>query len=100
MLATCRAAACGRNMLGERPSFAFSSGAPEQGTRYEEWRLLRSHRLVFLNKKDLFAEKIKTIDPKQWFPDYTGGCDYNKAERYKARARLGTRRPEDEMHIA
>ena len=38
--------------------------------------------LLFLNKKDLFAEKIKSIDPVNWFPDYTGGCDYDKAEAY------------------
>ena len=38
--------------------------------------------VLFLNKKDLYAEKIKTVDPKQWFPDYTGGCDYDKAEAY------------------
>ena len=38
--------------------------------------------LLFLNKKDLFAQKIATVDPCKWFPDYTGGCDYDKAEEY------------------
>lgn len=66
--------------------------------------------MLFLNKKDLFAEKIKvrgpsrptrapararaspptpcvratrqTVDPGQWFPEYTGGCDYAKAEAF------------------
>jgi GTPase SAR1 family protein len=38
--------------------------------------------LLFLNKSDLFAEKIKTIDLKVCFPDYTGGCDYQKAAEY------------------
>jgi len=38
--------------------------------------------ILFLNKKDLFAEKIKKVDPRKWFPDYTGGCDYDKAEAY------------------
>ena len=38
--------------------------------------------ILFLNKKDLFEEKIKIVDPKKWFPDYTGGCDYTEAEQY------------------
>ena len=38
--------------------------------------------MLFLNKKELFAEKIKTVDPGQWFPEYTGGCDYAKAEAF------------------
>jgi len=42
----------------------------------------KAHFVLFLNKKDLFAEKIKTIDPKKWFPDYQGGCNYEKAEAY------------------
>ena len=33
--------------------------------------------MLFLNKRDLFEEKIKTVDPKKWFPDYTGGCNYD-----------------------
>lgn len=33
-------------------------------------------------RKDLFAEKVKKVDPKKWFPDYTGGCDYEAAEAY------------------
>lgn len=38
--------------------------------------------ILFLNKKDLFAEKIKKVDPKKWFPAYKGGCDYDKAEAF------------------
>ena len=38
--------------------------------------------ILFLNKKDLFEEKIKTVDPVAWFPDYTGGCNYENAEAY------------------
>lgn len=37
---------------------------------------------LFLNKRDLFEEKIKTIDPRRWFPDYTGGCDKDKCEAF------------------
>ena len=42
--------------------------------------------ILFLNKSDLFAEKIKTVDPVTWFPDYTGGCDYERAEAYFKKA--------------
>eukprot|EP00010_Vexillifera_abyssalis_P003150 CAMPEP_0201560720 /NCGR_PEP_ID=MMETSP0173_2-20130828/78416_1 /ASSEMBLY_ACC=CAM_ASM_000268 /TAXON_ID=218659 /ORGANISM="Vexillifera sp., Strain DIVA3 564/2" /LENGTH=354 /DNA_ID=CAMNT_0047975179 /DNA_START=56 /DNA_END=1120 /DNA_ORIENTATION=+ len=38
--------------------------------------------ILFLNKSDLFREKIKTIDLKVCFPDYNGGCDYTKAATY------------------
>ena len=33
--------------------------------------------LLFLNKKDLFQDKIMTVDLKICFPDYTGGLDYD-----------------------
>jgi GTPase SAR1 family protein len=35
--------------------------------------------ILFLNKKDLFAEKIKKTDLKVTFPEYTGGCNYDPA---------------------
>lgn len=35
--------------------------------------------ILFFNKSDLFKEKIKTVDLKCCFEDYTGGCDYNNA---------------------
>ena len=38
--------------------------------------------MLFLNKKDLFEEKIVTVDPGKWFPKYTGGCDAKAAEAY------------------
>ena len=38
--------------------------------------------ILFLNKKDLFEEKIKTVDPAEWFPDYASGCNPAKAEEY------------------
>lgn len=41
-----------------------------------------AHVILFLNKKDLFAEKIAKIDPVKWFPDYTGGKSYEKMEEY------------------
>lgn len=38
--------------------------------------------ILFLNKKDLFAEKIKRVDLRCCFPDYKGGNDYDKATAY------------------
>ena len=38
--------------------------------------------IIFFNKKDLFAEKIKRVDPKEWFPEYKGGCDFSAAEEF------------------
>jgi len=38
--------------------------------------------LLFLNKKDIFAEKIKQTDLKVCFPTYKGGCDYDAALEY------------------
>mmetsp|Transcript_4882 Transcript_4882/g.7874 ORF Transcript_4882/g.7874 Transcript_4882/m.7874 type:complete len:352 (-) Transcript_4882:93-1148(-) len=38
--------------------------------------------IIFLNKMDLFAEKIKTVDLTCAFPEYTGGCDYDAAIQF------------------
>ena len=38
--------------------------------------------IVFLNKSDLFAEKIKHFPLSDTFPDYTGGDDFDKATRF------------------
>lgn len=35
--------------------------------------------ILFLNKHDLFQEKIKRVDLNVCFPEYTGGCDEKKA---------------------
>lgn len=61
------------------------------GSRYFENTAI----ILFLNKNDIFAEKIKTVDLPQpnadpfkaehepvLFADYTGGCDYDKALAY------------------
>lgn len=37
---------------------------------------------LFLNKNDLFENKIKTVDPGPYFPQYHGGCDYEGALRF------------------
>jgi len=38
--------------------------------------------ILFLNKKDLFAEKIKKVDLNVCFPEFTGGMDYKVASEY------------------
>lgn len=38
--------------------------------------------ILFLNKSDLFKEKIMTKDLRVCFKDYTGGNDYEKAVEY------------------
>jgi len=44
--------------------------------------LKQTSTILFLNKQDLFKEKIQKVDLKICFPDYTGGCDYNNALTY------------------
>jgi len=38
--------------------------------------------IMFLNKSDLFEEKIKHVDLKVCFDDYEGGCNYEPAVEY------------------
>lgn len=38
--------------------------------------------ILFLNKKDLFEEKIKKVDLSTCFPQYDGGLDFTKASEY------------------
>ena len=35
--------------------------------------------IFFMNKRDLFEEKIKRVDLNSCFADYSGGCDYDNA---------------------
>jgi GTPase SAR1 family protein len=42
--------------------------------------------ILFLNKVDLFKEKIEKVDLKICFPNYTGGCNFDAASNFiKAR---------------
>jgi GTPase SAR1 family protein len=41
--------------------------------------LAKSAMILFLNKSDLFKEKMKTVDMKCCFQDYDGGDDYDEA---------------------
>ena len=42
--------------------------------------------ILFLNKRDLFQEKIKVVDIRDFsrglFTDYEGGCSFNAGVRY------------------
>lgn len=38
--------------------------------------------ILFLNKNDLFIEKIKTVDIGIYFPVYVGGCDYEAGLKF------------------
>lgn len=42
----------------------------------------RTSVVLFLNKIDLFAEKLSKVPMENYFPDYTGGSDINKAAKY------------------
>ena len=42
----------------------------------------RTAIILFLNKSDLFREKIKKVDLKVLFPEYAGGNDYEKGVEY------------------
>lgn len=42
----------------------------------------RTSVVLFLNKIDLFAEKLQKVPLENYFPDYTGGQDINKAAKY------------------
>lgn len=44
--------------------------------------LANSGMILFLNKKDLFAEKIKQVDLLDVFPNYKGGKNYDNAIDY------------------
>eukprot|EP01113_Clastostelium_recurvatum_P031794 TRINITY_DN400_c0_g1_i2.p1 TRINITY_DN400_c0_g1~~TRINITY_DN400_c0_g1_i2.p1 ORF type:complete len:360 (-),score=76.04 TRINITY_DN400_c0_g1_i2:279-1358(-) len=46
-----------------------------------EW-FRRTDIIIFFNKNDLFVEKIKRVPLGNYFKDYTGGDDYDKALEY------------------
>lgn len=43
---------------------------------------VRTSIILFLNKIDLFKEKLALAPLSDWFPDYQGGADANKAAKY------------------
>jgi guanine nucleotide-binding protein subunit alpha len=42
----------------------------------------RTTIILFMNKIDLFRQKIKKVPMERFFPDYGGGTDLNKAVKY------------------
>lgn len=49
-----------------------------EGIIHQRW-FANTPIILFLNKHDLFIEKIKQLDLGLFCPDYTGGCDPEKA---------------------
>eukprot|EP00026_Physarum_polycephalum_P009628 Phypoly_transcript_09756.p1 GENE.Phypoly_transcript_09756~~Phypoly_transcript_09756.p1 ORF type:complete len:124 (+),score=12.80 Phypoly_transcript_09756:965-1336(+) len=45
--------------------------------------------IIFLNKRDIFLEKIRHVDLKVCFPEYDGGLDYDAATQFISRRFLG-----------
>jgi len=45
--------------------------------------------IIFLNKRDIFSEKITMVDLKVCFPEYDGGMDYQKATTFINRQFVG-----------
>jgi len=43
---------------------------------------LRTSIILFLNKIDLFRAKLPRVPLEQYFPEYSGGADVNKAAKY------------------
>eukprot|EP00835_Amoeboradix_gromovi_P000518 NODE_18_length_40692_cov_0.469183.p11 type:complete len:342 gc:universal NODE_18_length_40692_cov_0.469183:1560-535(-) len=43
---------------------------------------VRSSMILFLNKVDLFKAKLPQVPLEKYFPDYSGGDDFNKATKY------------------
>ncbi len=55
--------------------------------------------ILFLNKSDLFKEKIKHVDLSVVFPDYTGGNDHEQAQQYIERRFLALNRDPASRHV-
>ena len=55
--------------------------------------------ILFLNKSDLFKEKIKHVDLNVAFPDYTGGKDHEQAQQYIERRFLALNRDPASRHV-
>lgn len=59
-----------------------------------KWFSSQTYVILFLNKFDLFSEKVKKVDLNVCFPQYTGGKDPDNAskfiiDQYKSRYRQG-----------
>jgi guanine nucleotide-binding protein G(i) subunit alpha len=41
-----------------------------------------THMILFLNKSDIFRDKLKKVQLNKFFPEYTGGANYEKATEF------------------
>jgi GTPase SAR1 family protein len=55
--------------------------------------------ILFLNKSDLFKEKIKKVDLKVAFPEYDGGCAYEPAAAFLKKKFRSLLKHRDDLHI-
>lgn len=55
--------------------------------------------ILFLNKDDVFKEKVKRVDIACCFPEYTGGLNYEKGLEFIRQKFLGTNKNPDERQI-
>lgn len=55
--------------------------------------------ILFLNKKDLFQEKIQRVDLSVCFPDYTGGKDFEKAAKFMQNKFVSLNKNSDKKQI-
>jgi guanine nucleotide-binding protein subunit alpha len=53
--------------------------------------------ILFLNKNDLFQEKIKNVDLNIFFPDYTVGCNYDNGVEFMRLKFLALNRQEEKQ---
>lgn len=58
----------------------------------------RTSIILFLNKRDLFEQKIKKHDLKIAFPNYDGGCNYEPATEY-IKTQFENLNRTDEKHV-
>jgi GTPase SAR1 family protein len=56
--------------------------------------------ILFLNKNDIFEEKIKKLDLGKFLPEYKGGCNADKARAYLQQLYLNkNRNPDRDVYV-
>jgi len=60
---------------------------------------VNSSMLLFLNKRDLFLEKIKSVPLSVCFKDYDGGTDFDTAAEYIKKQFLAKNEKPDSMTV-
>jgi len=57
--------------------------------------------ILFLNKRDLFQEKIQKVPMQGFFPEYTGGTDYDKGVEFIQSKFLGrvSQRKQEQIYV-